>query len=106
MIDHAHYERQMLQLCWKVLNEQSPLMNQFLLNVMHESFCVHAQNLYRFFQMEQFAPLDIRLLMKKIEYQVTSLAAPGRVESINAGKLVHADRALIFEFVDQNTNTV
>lgn len=87
MEEHFKYEVWMMMEIWKRMNPSPyhyPPLDQFMINVYHEAFCVHVYNLLVFLLDEGGAdlPEDVLEVLWKIENQVTTLGE-GRTAVMN-----------------------
>jgi hypothetical protein len=93
--EHVQYEVTMLIATFAAL-ERGP-SSQFELNVLHESFCVHAANMLDWLPCSPSQRIIANKYTDLIEGQVTSLSYSGRTMENKIG--VVTSRREIYEFV-------
>ena len=113
--EHVDYEWQMLKACRYVLNVLrkgsvllSPLIpgsedqnGEFLFNIVHEDYCVHARNLmcWAYDGHDKLMPDDIATICGKIDAQITTLVPGSRTSKVEE-KINQAEREVLFEHLE------
>ena len=101
--DHLQYEINMLYITQETLGTNYCLQNPLMINVFHESFCVHAVNCVYYLQSQDVAaPEEITSIYNKIYDQVLTLGE-SRTSNMDE-KLQAKDRNLIFQWIMKEWN--
>lgn len=101
---HVTYEFNMLKLCYDAtqnFGDYFGTQQKFLFNCFHESFCVHAWNLIKWFEGDEWhTNSEIEPYMSKIKEQILSLGG-GRTTELER-KLGSPERTFIYEWIMKN----